>query len=1444
MSCREHRLALEPTTIIMKEYMNLSSALRSYNRSKQKNIRSASMAAILGNGSEVFLDDDDSTLEIFKNPILNRFNDPLLTELEHLIDTVSRLNSLEDMDSRLLLKPFLFIVNDSSMPRNVTSLALDALLKSLHLDIINKVSRANINTFQEIAISLTHPKFGGPNKTQDEALLLKLIEILELVVDSSFSEYLTDEIMYDILQVVLSLACSNKKTEVLRASAESTMISITTKIFQKLHDFNPTNASGFYLNDEKFTRNSLQYDRFVSRLSSERSNSIANPEATATPENIIINTQESQVPESVKDRVESSLDFDSYISDDDIEDMDKYGMDTFVSFLNLLLTLISTKNSTKHTVSTKILSYKLLTCIIEISGSGFKNNPRLLNIMCDPISKCIFFNIRNSNNISLLHATLQLFTTMIIILGKNLKLQIQLTLQCCLDILSDKINKPIAVKELILENLSLLWTNSSSFFISTFIDYDCNLEHTDLSLGLLNILLKLANPKYSSHMTQYIPPLAIDGLWNFIICVNLFTDNLNDQNSFLNEEEKPIILKDRYRKAEFIKCCEKFNKKPKEGISMLISKGFIISDAENDIADFLFNNNNRMNKKTIGLLLCDPKNVPLLENFIDLFNFKSLRIDEALRVMLSKFRLPGESQQIERIVEAFSSKYVKDQSYNPEELQYCDENLNENVYADENDGVEQDFTKLQPDSDSVFIVSYSIIMLNTDLHNPNIKEHMSFADYSGNLKTCYNKSHDFPREYLWKIYCSIRDKEIVMPEEFDGDVEWFDDVWKNLIVSNTVVTEIHSVPEVNVLDELTTIGLAQLGQEMFKLLGQEMVSCLFNLYTINSNKIFSQKLLKAIKHCSSISSFYNDKDLYHNILHGLLENSCLSAFDNTENHSAVKHAEDSLETDEKDCNEEVNHQLELMPLIQINIEETNSKVVVSPDGIKLGESSKGQNSLLLYFKILSSNSDASLLTKETYSDIIQLIITLFENFLLDPNIFPELQNSWKFEKIPSPNATFEINKSKLNKSLLSTFASYLTGDDNVEPTTEDIEYSMKAMECIKSINIRESIFKNKNIVTPAFVELIIESIQIKKKANYDEEDNYFECELIFLLELSLSLMVVNNFTDQLLDTILNKIEDISANIDDNDLSVHAKRKISNYKLVLITLCKTGGESYLLSLISDDLIRKNEVFNEDYFSTIEGDEFISRILNLFTNKDDFKTKLSQNKDFWKWLKLIGSMRGQSLKVYEVLEQFTREDKKNIMQTDFVLILEIIDEIASSTGGNDMDKLDESAREKAIALSLKAIDLSSTLLKENTFESSNNMETLSLIQLLGHQCLNGYEEIQSHALKSLENSILNHLSIPRDNALTVVEEIIDNGLAPILSIENAADSSELNNVVLRIIGKVYLKYLVEGITTNETYMKILKIFNKFVAEPTIENQLLELILEKQRIEQHDVDTQVEA
>ena len=118
---------------------------------------------------------------------------------------------------------------------------------------------------------------------------------------------------------------------------------------------------------------------------------------------------------------------------------------------------------------------------------------------------------------------------------------------------------------------------------------------------------------------------------------------------------------------------------------------------------------------------------------------------------------------------------------------------------------------------------------------------------------------------------------------------------------------------------------------------------------------------------------------------------------------------------------------------------------------------------VVFFRIIRRNTDPKIFSKKLWSNIVNIILTLYEDLILPPDIFPDLQKRLKLSNLPKPSPEISINKSKESKGLLSTFASYLKGDE--EPTEEEIKSSKKAMECIKSSNIAASVFGNESNIT-------------------------------------------------------------------------------------------------------------------------------------------------------------------------------------------------------------------------------------------------------------------------------------------------------------------------------------------------------------------------------------------
>lgn len=93
-------------------------------------------------------------------------------------------------------------------------------------------------------------------------------------------------------------------------------------------------------------------------------------------------------------------------------------------------------------------------------------------------------------------------------------------------------------------------------------------------------------------------------------------------------------------------------------------------------------------------------------------------------MFLDSFKLPGEAQQVDRVLDNFSKVFFKQQS-----------------------------SIVLKDQDSIHVLAFSIVMLNTDLHNDNVKSRMTLEQFIRNNRGLNGKDgEDFPRELLKGIY--------------------------------------------------------------------------------------------------------------------------------------------------------------------------------------------------------------------------------------------------------------------------------------------------------------------------------------------------------------------------------------------------------------------------------------------------------------------------------------------------------------------------------------------------------------------------------------------------------------------------------------------------------------------------------------------------------------------
>uniref|UniRef100_A0A1B6DPZ7 SEC7 domain-containing protein n=1 Tax=Clastoptera arizonana TaxID=38151 RepID=A0A1B6DPZ7_9HEMI len=200
---------------------------------------------------------------------------------------------------------------------------------------------------------------------------------------------------------------------------------------------------------------------------------------------------------------------------------------------------------------------------------------------------------------------------------------------------------------------------------------------------------------------------------------------------FTHEQHTFYKVSETVRKRQYRVGLNLFNKKPEKGISYLVRKGFL-ENSPQGVARFLISRKG-LSKQMIGEYLGNLQsqfNGTVLECFAQELDLSGMQIDVALRKFQTYFRMPGEAQKIERLMEVFSHRYC-----------HC----NRDVVA-----------RLR-NLDTVFVLAFAIIMLNTDLHTPNIKpeRRMKLEDFIKNLRGI-DDCCDIDRDMLVGIYERVK----------------------------------------------------------------------------------------------------------------------------------------------------------------------------------------------------------------------------------------------------------------------------------------------------------------------------------------------------------------------------------------------------------------------------------------------------------------------------------------------------------------------------------------------------------------------------------------------------------------------------------------------------------------------------------------------------------------
>ena len=116
--------------------------------------------------------------------------------------------------------------------------------------------------------------------------------------------------------------------------------------------------------------------------------------------------------------------------------------------------------------------------------------------------------------------------------------------------------------------------------------------------------------------------------------------------------------------------------------------------------------------------------------YMQRFEFRELALIDALRMFSSEFYVSGESQQVDRIISQFCSHF-------------CNQNP-------------------KFDQEEASVLANAVILLNTDLHNPNNPRKMSKQDF---IVNCQQALESLDTEELKRVYQNVKKNKIEFPSD-------------------------------------------------------------------------------------------------------------------------------------------------------------------------------------------------------------------------------------------------------------------------------------------------------------------------------------------------------------------------------------------------------------------------------------------------------------------------------------------------------------------------------------------------------------------------------------------------------------------------------------------------------------------------------------------------------
>ena len=611
------------------------------------------------------------------------------------------------------------------------------------------------------------------------------------------------------------------------------------------------------------------------------------------------------IPESVSSEAESSKPNQETVSNNENKSRSRsepHGIECINELLCYMTTLTSPLSESQNSESMINIGLNLLIVAFESAINDIGSKSCLLKVIKNDLCFNIIQLLQSNRPLTSFALTLRLSFLIFTALRHMLKYQMEMLFTRLKELITTG-NAPIEYRELSLEYLVGFFRHLPSLSHELFFNYDLDPYASNLLEDLYQFFSKNC---FSSSSTDPSSPgsgSSSPGSASFspiqLLSLDAFLTNLNSlhraelckdvslipgseinevptssneciappgdrdiglpesppplepvfeaKKAFVNPYPKTFLEIEhlKQRKRMLWMASDQFNVKPAKGIQFLKENG-LVSD-EKEIASFL-RDNSKLDKKMLGEYLSHKNNTVILTSFIDTFNLEGTRLDEALRLYLETFRLPGEAPLVSNLLEPFAISW----------------HVNNGSPFENND--------------AAYTLSYAIIMLNVDQHNINVKRQapsMTLKQFINNLRQV-NGGKDFDPKMLTQIYETIKAKEIVMPAEHHGPVR-DKYLWKCLLGRSETSSGIYWFSDFkgcpgqisgsrrqSMLASQHSLPLHLLNNQLFSTLWGPAIAAMtfvFDKININHNSNLTQRILNnGFSSCALLCSSYGHLD--------------------------------------------------------------------------------------------------------------------------------------------------------------------------------------------------------------------------------------------------------------------------------------------------------------------------------------------------------------------------------------------------------------------------------------------------------------------------------------------------------------------------------------------------------------------------------------------------------